>query len=259
MTLTIMDMIGTVLETVWTASATRSAAPSSEEVITCVILALLAVAVTPLWRITRNAITIAHEGGHALAAKLTGRRLQGVALHADTSGVTVSSGRSRGPGLALTRFAGYASPPLWGLGCSALVAAGYPTAALWLLVILLVLLLVRIRNGYGLLAVLAALLIVIGVSWWGDERLRTMAACTLAWFLLLGALRPLAELQHQRRTGQAQGSDADQLGAGGIPAGAWILLWALMGLGALWLGGTWMTATFGGYPGLWAGIEGFSL
>ncbi len=30
-----------------------------------------------LWLLSRNAVTIAHEGGHGLVALLTGRRLQG--------------------------------------------------------------------------------------------------------------------------------------------------------------------------------------
>ena len=39
-----------------------------------------------VWRVSRNAITIAHEGGHGLIALLTGRRLDGIRLHSDTSG-----------------------------------------------------------------------------------------------------------------------------------------------------------------------------
>jgi len=37
------------------------------------VIALAVVAFRPVWRIARNAITIAHEGGHALIALLTGR------------------------------------------------------------------------------------------------------------------------------------------------------------------------------------------
>ena len=52
--------------------------------------ALVAVVARPGWVLARNAITIAHEGGHALVAVLAGRRLKGVRLHSDTSGLTVS-------------------------------------------------------------------------------------------------------------------------------------------------------------------------
>ena len=47
-----------------------------------------------VWRLSRNAITIAHEGGHGLIALLTGRRLDGIRLHSDTS-ASPSSAASR--------------------------------------------------------------------------------------------------------------------------------------------------------------------
>ncbi len=43
-----------------------------------------------LWLPARNAITIAHEGGHGLVALVSGRRLEAIRLHSDTSGLTVS-------------------------------------------------------------------------------------------------------------------------------------------------------------------------
>ena len=65
------------------------------------LAALLAVCVQGSWRLSRNVITIAHEGGHALVSLLSGRRLDGIRLHADTSGVTYTRGRSTGPGILL--------------------------------------------------------------------------------------------------------------------------------------------------------------
>ena len=41
-------------------------------------------------------VTITHEGAHGVAAFVTGRRLQGIRLHSDTSGLTISSGRPSG-------------------------------------------------------------------------------------------------------------------------------------------------------------------
>ena len=65
---------------------------------------------------TRIAITIAHESGHAAASLLSGRRLEGIRLHADTSGETVSRGRRNRPGIIVTALAGYLTPPLLGAG-----------------------------------------------------------------------------------------------------------------------------------------------
>ena len=235
-----IDRAESMFRAIWSASITATATPDHQTVLSCCVIALFAVIFSPVWRITRNAITIAHEGGHALVATLCGRRVNGIQMHSDTSGLTVSQGKSRGIGLRLTQFSGYAAPALWGLACAALVSRGYSTASLWLLVILLILMLLKIRNGYGLLAVVAVSVGVIVLSWWGSADLRSQAAHVLAWFLLFGAIRPLFELIHQRHTGRAAGSDADQLATTGAPAGLWIVIWLAMSLGALWLGSTWM-------------------
>ena len=47
--------------------------PPALLVLVTALIALAVVAFRPLWRVARNAITIAHEGGHALVALLTGR------------------------------------------------------------------------------------------------------------------------------------------------------------------------------------------
>lgn len=94
-------------------------------------VALAAVLPHVLWRLSRNAITIAHEGGHGLVALLSGRRLQGIRLHSDTSGLTVSRGKPCGLGMILTAAAGYTAPSLLGLGGALLLAAGHITALLW--------------------------------------------------------------------------------------------------------------------------------
>jgi Peptidase M50B-like len=79
-------------------------------------IALLIVLNRRAWRLARTSITIAHEGGHALASVLCGRRLDGIRLHSDTSGVTYSRGRRTGPAVVLTSVAGYVTPSLLGAG-----------------------------------------------------------------------------------------------------------------------------------------------
>src|ERR1700678_352482 len=87
------------------------------------VTALLIVLTADAWRLARNVITIAHEGGHALASVLSGRRLEGIRLHADTSGETFSRGRRTGPGTVITAAAGYVTPPLLGAGSAWLLAS----------------------------------------------------------------------------------------------------------------------------------------
>ena len=101
-------------------------------------------------------MTIAHEGAHGVAALLSGRRLAGIRLHSDTSGLTVSKGRSSGPGMVVTAGAGYVGPALAGLGAAYPLSLGYAVGVLWALLVLLALLLLQIRNFFGLWSVLLA-------------------------------------------------------------------------------------------------------
>ncbi|MFE4601931.1 M50 family metallopeptidase [Kitasatospora indigofera] len=204
-------------------------------------LALLAVLPQPVWRITRNVVTIAHEGGHGLTALLTGRRLSGIRLHSDTSGLTVSSGKPTGPGMILTAAAGYTAPSLLGLGGAALLAAGHTTALLWISIALLASLLIMIRNAFGLLSVVATGAAFFLVSWYGSSELQGAFAYLGVWFLLLGGVRPVAELQRKRRHGGARDSDADQLARlTGVAALVWVTVFLVVALACLGLGGSWL-------------------
>lgn len=175
------------------------------------LLALVVVAWRPTWRLTRTAVTIAHEGGHALVAVLVGRGLTGIRLHADSSGVTYSTGAGRGPGVVVMFLAGYVFPPLLGLGGAVLVAADSAQVMLWIGVVLLAATLLQIRNLYGGLAVVATGAVLVLVALRAEEDLRTGFAAALSWFLLFGGVKACAELRRGRRRGGLRHSDADRL------------------------------------------------
>ena len=174
------------------------------------LLALGVVLDSRSWRLTGKVITIAHEGGHALASVLSGRRLDGIRLHSDSSGVTYSRGKRTGPGLVL-------------------LAATF----------------LAIRNLFGALAVLVTAGGVFAVSYYAAPAVQAGFGYLAAWFLLFGGLRPVIELAHgssgrrqrwQYRSGLG-GSDADQLARlTGAPAGLWITLFMLVALAALVIG-----------------------
>jgi hypothetical protein len=184
-------------------------------------------------------VTIAHEGGHGLTALLTGRRLAGIRLHSDTSGLTVSSGRPTGPGMILTAAAGYTAPSLLGLGGALLLATGHVTALLWISIALLAALLIMIRNAFGLLAVVVTGAAFFAVSWYGSNQLQAVFAYLGVWFLLLAGVRPVIELQGKRRRGGARDSDADQLARlTGVSALLWVALFLVVALACLLVGGS---------------------
>src|SRR2546423_14543499 len=86
------------------------------------LLALCVVLNSQSWRLAGKVITIAHEGGHALVSVLSGRRLDGIRLHSDSSGGNYSRGRRSGPGLGPTAADGVVMPALVGAGAAVVVA-----------------------------------------------------------------------------------------------------------------------------------------
>ena len=183
--------------------------------------------------------TIVHEAGHAVAALLTGRRLAGIRLHSDSSGVTVSVGRPRGPGwwrrsppaIRRRRCSGSARPRLLHAGRVTLLlwllrgAAGRDAAADAQLV--------RCLDGAG-----QRVLSLFAVTWWlpapvaGRVRLRASpGSCSSA------APREVLGL-HAARRGRSAGSDADQLGRlTHLPGGLWVAFFFVATVGLAALGG----------------------
>ncbi|MBD2833766.1 M50 family metallopeptidase [Streptomyces pratensis] len=215
--------------------------PEQWLVVVTATAALVAVVPNLIWRLSRNAITIAHEGGHGLVALLTGRQLSGIRLHSDTSGLTVSRGKPTGVGMILTAAAGYTAPPLLGLGGAWLLTNGRITLFLWLATALLAVMLVMIRNLYGALTVILTGTTFLLVSWLTSADVQSAFAYTAVWFLLLGGVRPAFELQSKRRYGGAPDSDADQLARlTHAPAALWLFLFHAVSLSSLIGGGRWL-------------------
>jgi hypothetical protein len=229
------------LREVWNRAIDVQPAPSTAVVAGTGVVALVLVATPIAWRYTRHLVTIAHEGSHGVAALASGRRLSGIRLHSDTSGLTLSRGRTSGPGMMATAAAGYIGPAFLGLGAAYLLRAGHAVGLLWLALVLLTLLLVQIRNWFGLYSVLIAAAGVFAVSWWGNAHLQSAVAYAGTWFLLLSAPRPVLELQAMRRRGRARDSDADILARlTRIPGLVWVAVFLLITLVTLAAGASWL-------------------
>ncbi|GGL90987.1 MULTISPECIES: M50 family metallopeptidase [Micromonospora] len=225
------------LTSLWDRLLSAQPDPPQWLVLLTAAVALVVVATRLPWRIARNTITIAHEGGHALVALLTGRKLRGIRLHSDTSGLTLSAGRPSGPGMVLTLLAGYVAPSLVGLAGAWLLGGNRITLLLWVAVALLLAMLLLIRNVFGVVSLLVTGGVVLAVSWYASPQVQAAFAWTGVWFLLFGGVRPVAELQRMRTWGRMPESDADQLARlTPFPALFWVALFALVNLLALAVG-----------------------
>lgn len=243
-----MDGVGAWFADVWAQVTTPQPPPGGMVVVSAVVAVVAVLAVPAAWHVARHGLTVVHEAAHALVAVLTGRRLQGIRLHSDTSGLTVSVGRPRGPGMVATAFAGYPGPALLGLGAAWLLSRGYAVGVLWALLVVLALVLLQIRNWYGLWVVLVSGVGLVALTSWAPTAWQVAAAYAVTWFLLLGAPRAVLELQtarrRERRRGRRGASDADVLaGLTRVPALVWVGLFLVVCVGAAVLGGAWIVPT----------------
>jgi hypothetical protein len=212
--------------------------PPHLAIIGAAVLAFVAVAVPTIWRQARHVVTIVHEGGHAVIALVSGRRLTGIRLHSDTSGLTLSAGRPTGPGMIFTLLSGYPAASLVGLVGAVLLTTGRITLMLTVALVFLPLMLVMIRNFFGVISIVVTWGIVFAVVWFTEPSVQSIFAYTGVWFLLLGGVRPVFELNHQRRRGRMPYSDADQIGRlTHVPPLMWVGTFLAVNVVALAAGG----------------------
>ena len=145
--------------------------------------------------------------------------------------------------MVLTALAGYVAPSLLGFGAAVLITNEQIQLMLWISIGFLAAMLIMIRNVFGVLSIIVTGGLFLFVSFYASAEVRDTAAYVFAWFLLLGGVRPVWELQVKRWRRQAPRSDADQLAwLTGVPALGWVTLFgvvsvaALVGGGALLLG-----------------------
>ncbi|GAA4841066.1 M50 family metallopeptidase [Garicola koreensis] len=241
-----MEHARTVLDFV-TERFTAASQPEPTVIAAVGVVAVLMTVVPGIWRIVRQASTIIHEMGHVVAAWISGRRVSGIKLHSDTSGVTLSRGRPRGFGMLITALAGYPAPGLLALGLAALAATGYAGAGLTVYQLVIVVALLLSRNVVGIVSCLISVL-ATGVIWWfNDPALVTHTVVGLSifyavagargtldlWTVHFAALRPgsgrAVRAHAKQRAASTDASRAAQAWA--VPAAVWLLFFLLMSFG----------------------------
>lgn len=229
------------IEDLWQRVVSAQPAPAPGLVLATALVAVVLVGWRPSWRALRGVVTIVHEGGHAAVAVLTGRRLLGVRLHSDTSGLTVSAGRPTGPGMVCTLAAGYLAPSVLGLGGAVLLGWGRSTALLWVSIGSLGALLLLIRNVYGVVSVVSTGAVLVALSWFASPAAQGAFGYLLVWFLLFAAPRPVLEVHRLRGYGRRTGSDPDQLARlTGVAGGWWVAFFGVLTVAAAALGVYWL-------------------
>ncbi len=226
-----------LLAEIWRRATSTQPLPPSTVVLATALVAAAVVLTPAAWRVARHLVTLVHEAGHAGVALLTGRRLSGIRLHSDTSGLTTSVGRPRGPGMVATAAAGYLAPGLLGLAAAATASRGFAVGVLWALLLLVALMGLVVRNLFGLWSVLVTGVGLAAVTWWAPAVWQTATAWTVTWFLLLASPRPVVELHGTRRRG-VRTSDADVLARlTHVPAPLWMVAFLLATVGTAVGGG----------------------
>ena len=225
-----MNQMWERISEVWTAT---SPTPEGWQWVVGAAAFLVVVVMPPdVWvRLLRPWVTLLHETGHAVGALVTGRRVVGVAVHADTSGLTTTRGRS-GPTAHLSTFTGYPFPA-WAAAVTVLAVATGRYGALLLgagavgAALLIAARTWRAAAGLIVLTVPAGLLLWQGPGTLPSWLLGVIPALLLALSgaTLAGAARSLIEEAQRRRHGEV--SDVSLLpGNGRIAATSWwLLMW----------------------------------
>jgi len=176
--------------------------------------------------------TLFHESSHALAAFLTGGHVARIALHADGSGLTWSSGGIR----PLVTFAGYAGAIAWGALLYALATAVRPTTARAIVIGMLVLGILEALTWlafslttYAIMAVILGLLVMLL-----SPRAAPLAQPALrligAYVLVSAIVSPSYILQ----AGQSSENDAAALASQlWVPSIVWVAIWLALGVAAV--------------------------
>ncbi len=180
--------------------------------------------------------TLFHEGGHALVSILTGGGVLRVRITSAESGGTLQWNPSAFAAV-LTIAAGYAMPPLAGLGAAALLHRGLVPAVLTLTLAAMVFLLLFTRDVLTFVVVVAVGAIMFGALRWAPLWLKNGVAYVEAWLLLtseIGGLRAIVANRFQDGFGGQEDDAAMLAQSTGIPGFVWIAAWlALIGW-AVW-------------------------
>lgn len=216
------------ITTAWGALLERwhiTAAPEPWALIAVATAVAALVSIPPIWSRIRQAATIVHEMGHASIGYIFGRKIDGIKLHSDTSGVTTSRGKPHGIGFLLSILAGYPAPSLLGLGMIWAATTNWSGAGLTLFAALMLLALWLCRNIIGFLSCALAVIACGAIWWWGTPTVVANTVLAIGIFMVIAGFRCCIDLWRAHQRGDGATSDAGQAASLTVvvPATVWIV------------------------------------
>lgn len=188
-------------------------------------IALVVVGLSTL--VARYFYLLAVQGGHLLAAAFLFRGIGGYEI-TDAGG---SLGVYLGQRSFLINLAGFATPPLMGLGGAALIARGNAFAALFIAALFSALALFVAANGLARLIPALVIAGIFAVGLYGSAVQQATVAVGLVWFLLISG----AVYAFRIRVGVG---DPEALRRRLVLPGAlWQLIWIVIAVVSLFVGG----------------------
>ncbi|WP_460849384.1 M50 family metallopeptidase [Phytohabitans suffuscus] len=214
--------------------------PSQVLVVAAGILALLITVIG--WPLLTHVIAIAHEGGHATAASVSGGRVVAVRLERSGNGRTDFAAGKGQSTLAFIGSAGYIGPSVFGVLGSFLLVKGQVEAILWASLVLVGILLLNVANPFGWFSSLLTGIVLFLVARYAPDAPQTLFAVTWVWFLLFGGYGDVLGLRKVRRALRAAKKRDEETDAGilgkqtWVPAPIWVALFWLGAVAGLLLG-----------------------
>jgi hypothetical protein len=226
-----------VIEEITALAQSDPTASAGQPQVVVIAAGLLAFVLTlTVWRVVEFAITIAHEGSHAITASMTGSAVESVRIN--RSGGATSFQDVGSLSKFLTWLAGYLGPSAFGLVGAVLLADDKVVAVLWISLFFLLLALLQSGNPLGAVVIVATGAVIVLILRYAPPGLQTFFAYTWIWLLLFGGFRDARGLRRLRKQGKDVESDAYQLRKlTHVPASLWSGFFWLATLVALFFGG----------------------
>ncbi|GAA2656124.1 M50 family metallopeptidase [Paractinoplanes durhamensis] len=191
----------------------------------------------PLWFVTKFVLVIAHEGGHALLAKLFFQKLKGISFTSGGGGATVPANDVPWLFNVLIFLAGYLGPSAFGLLGAWMLIHGMTAQVLWASLGFLVLMLFAVRGLLGWLLVPGLIAAIWLIATRVDEPQRTLYTHMWVWFLLIGAVQRMILFVLNRQYDDDVNDSVSLQALTLIPSAIWAFLFLVGTIAALTWGG----------------------